>query len=421
MSAIDSGRSSTQTQYRAAMREAKKSICIISFSRIDADARVTRQIRFLSRDYDVAVIGYGDAPPAGHDGSPVRWLPAEHAPAPTGGITAKLRRRARLLAGRLRPSNYDDWYWGQPQHGDALGKAVASGCDAFHANDWNALPIAAEAARRLNARLVFDAHEYAPLEFGNRPLWRIAYSAMITHMLRRYAPQADAMITVAPDIAERYRREFGVNPQVVLNAPHSVQLPERSAAEFDFDNVRLIHHGASIPDRGLEVMIEALAQSDRRYTLHFMLTGNNPDYVRRLDRLAGELTPGRVSFHDPVAPEEIVRRVSAYDMGFCFIAPTNYNYLVCLPNKFFEYVAAALPVVIGPSPSMAEIVRSYKLGCIARSFAPRDLAAALNGLSREQFLRMREGAREAAKQVNAEREMAKLVGIYKQLLPGGTR
>lgn len=403
------------------MRGKKSSICVISFSRIDADARVTRQIRFLSKDYDVAVIGYGDAPPAGHDGAPVRWLPATYAPAEAGGIRAKLRRRALLLGGRLRPANYDDWYWGHPHYRDALEKAVASGCDAFHANDWHALPIAAEAARRLNARLVFDAHEYAPLEFENRLLWRIAYSAMITYMLRRYAPEADATITVAPVIAERYRREFGVNPVVVLNAPDRVELPETKTAGADFNNVRLIHHGAAIPDRGLEVMIKALALSDRRFTLHFMLTPNNPGYVQSLEKLAGELTPGRVSFHEPVAPEEIVRRISLYDMGFCFIAPTNYNYLVCLPNKFFECIAAALPVCIGPSPSMAEIVRSYELGCIAPSFEPRDLAAALNGLSGEQLLGMREAARAAAGRINAECEMGKVVEIYKQLLPVGAR
>ena len=401
------------------MREAKKSICIISFSRIDADARVLRQIRFLSRDYEIAVIGYGDAPPAGHDGSPVRWLPTTYAPAGAGGVAAKLRRRALLLGGRLRPANYDDWYWGQPQYRDALEKALASGCDAFHANDWNTLPVAAEAARRLNARLVFDAHEYAPLEFENRWAWRLAYSAMITHMLRRYAPQADATITVAPAIAERYRREFQLAPMVVLNAPDSVQLPETKTAGVDFNNIRLIHHGAAIPDRRLEVMIRALALCDQRYTLHFMLTRNNAAYVRHLERLAEELAPGRVSFNPPVEPEEIVQRVSAYDMGFCFIAPTNYNYLVCLPNKFFEYIAAALPVCIGPSPSMSEIVRSYKLGCVAPSFEPGDLAAVLNGLSGEQMLSMREAARAAAKRINAACEMGKVVELYKRLLPGG--
>ena len=398
----------------------KKSICVISFSRIDRDARVLRQIKFLSRDYEVAVIGYGDAPPTAHDGAPVRWLPVADAPAAPGGLASKLKKRSLLIGGRLRPSGYDAWYWKHPQFRDALDKAAASGCDAFHANDWNALPVAAEAARRLGARLVFDAHEYAPLEFENQLAWRLAYAPAIRHFIRKYAPAMDASVTVAPAIAERYRREFGMDTSVVLNAPEEAAMARPvDRLESAAGGVRLIHHGAAIRDRRLEVMIEAVAQADARFSLHFMLTGADAAYAGRLRETARRLAPGRVAFHDPVTPDEIVPRVSQFDVGFCYIAPTNYNYLVSLPNKFFDFVAAGLPVVVGPSPSMAEIVRLYGLGCVARSFGPEDMAAALNALGRPELEAMREGARRAARELNAEREMTKLVGIYRSLLRDG--
>ncbi len=299
---------------------------------------------------------------------------------------------------------------------DALAKAVASGCDAFHANDWNALPVAAEAARRLGARLVFDAHEYAPLEFENRALWRLLYAPVITHLLRVYATRADASMTVASAIAERYRREFGFEPEVILNAPDAVPLPDRAGGGSG--EVRLIHHGAAIPDRRLEEMIKAVALCDGRFSLHLMLTGDAA-YVNALKRTADALAPGRVSFHEPVAPADVVRRVAEYDVGFCFIAPTNYNYLVCLPNKFFDFIAAGLPVCIGPSPSMAEVVRARGFGVVAASFEPRDLAAALNGLSRERLSEMARAARAAAGEVNAEREMGRMLEIYRRVLPWG--
>lgn len=399
------------------VRKGRRSVCVISFSPVAGDARVLRQVHYLSEHYDVTAIGQGEAHPEWRAARGVTWVPtlAVRAEGSARRLFEKAGGLSLLLAGRLRPSSFLRWFWRQPIMRDALAKAVASRCDAFHANDWNALPVAAEAARRLDAKLVFDAHEYAPLEFENRALWRLAYAPVITHLLRVYAPRADASMTVASAIAERYRREFGFAPEVILNAPDRVPLPDKAAG--DSDEVRLIHHGAAIPDRRLEEMIKAVALCGPRFSLHFMLTGNDPAYVNKLKGAAAELAPGRVSFHDPVTPAEVVRRVAEYDVGFCFIAPTNYNYLVCLPNKFFDFVAAGLPVCIGPSPSMAEVVRERGFGVIAASFDPRDLAAALDGLNRERLSRMTRAARAAAREINAEREMGKMLEIYRRILP----
>lgn len=396
----------------------RKSVCVITFSPVARDARVLRQIQYLSARYDVTAIGEGEPSPAWKEMRGVTWVPTLAEATPEGSarrLFEKAGGLALLLAGRLRPSALGRWFWRQPIMRDALAKAVASRCDAFHANDWNALPVAAEAARRLGARLIFDAHEYAPLEFENRALWRLLYAPVAAHLLHHYAPRADASTTVASAIADRYRREFGFAPEVVLNAPDAVPLPDKAVG--DSEEVRMIHHGAAIPDRRLEEMIKALALCDRRFSLHLMLTGNDAAYVGALKRAADALAPGRVQFHEPVAPAEIVRRVSEYDLGFCFIAPTNYNYLVSLPNKFFDFIAAGLPVCIGPSPSMAEVVRRYGCGVIAESFEPRDLAAALNGLSRERLSEMTKAARAAALEINAAREMGKLLEIYGRVLP----
>jgi glycosyltransferase involved in cell wall biosynthesis len=398
-------------------KKRRRAVCVIAFSPVARDARVLRQIQYLSTHYDLTVIGHGQAHPAWRETEGVTWVPTLAEAAAEGSLRRLAEKTSGLLlllAGRLHPSAFSRWFWRQPIMRDALAKAVASGCDAFHANDWNALPVAAEAARRLGARLVFDAHEYAPLEFENRTLWRLLYAPVITHLLRVYATRADASMTVASAIAERYRREFGFAPEVILNAPDAVPLPDKVGRGSG--EVRLIHHGAAIPDRRLEEMIKAVALCDGRFSLHLMLTGDTA-YVNALKRTADALAPGRVSFHEPVAPADIVRRVAEYDVGFCFIAPTNYNYLVCLPNKFFDFVAAGLPVCIGPSPSMAEVVRERGFGVIAASFDPRDLAAALDGLNRERLSRMRRAARAAAREINAEREMGKMLEIYRRILP----
>ena len=105
-------------------------------------------------------------------------------------------------------------------------------------------------------------------------------------------------------------------------------------------------------------MVETLALCDARYTLHFMFMPS--PYIQTLKQLGAERVPGRVFFHDAVAPEEIVPTIAEYDIGFNFIAPTNYNYLVCLPNKFFESINAGLAILTGPSPAMAQCPATVK-------------------------------------------------------------
>lgn len=390
------------------------SICVISFSPIYRDARVLRQIRHLAPHYRLTVVGYGQPHRAWQNHPHLKWVVVTE----ERRRLAKPLRLALLLLARLQPTLYDDWYWQKSHHTLALTEALASGSQAYHANDWEALPVAAEAAKKTGARLIFDAHEYAPLEFEDVWFWRILHAPAINYFLRQYTPLIDASTTVAPMIATRYQQEFKLKPIVVLNAPDPVPVPER---DLDFDHIRLIHHGVADRKRCLETMIQTVAQCDPRFSLHFMLIETDPDYVSSLKKLADQLAPGRVTFHPAVTPENIVPQIADYDIGFYLLAfRQNYNNQMALPNKFFDFIAAGLAVCIGPSPAMAEIVRRYGLGCVAPTLDPHDVALVLNRLSAEQLVVMRRSARAAAKELNANHEMSKLVALYDQLLGGGT-
>lgn len=392
----------------------KKSICIISFSAISRDARVLRQIKYLAPHYHLAVIGYGNPPLEWQNVPNIQWMsivPLDNK------LLAKLVGLAALALGKLMPILYRYWYWRKPEHADALQKAISSGCDAFHANDWEALFIAVEAARRQGGAVVFDAHEYGPLEFESVWFWRLLHSSAIRYLLHQYISNVDISITVAPSLAQRYKQEFQLEPMVVLNTPDYIEVPARPVNP---DNIKLVHHGVANRDRHLEAMIEALALSDTRFELHFMLVENDPQYVYSLQQLAWRLAPKRVTFHPPIAPQEIVPQISRYDIGFCLLPPTTYNLKVSLPNKFFDFIVAGLAVCVGPSPEMANFTRQYKIGCVAPGFEPADVAKTLNELTAGQIAEMRQAALNVAKQFNAGQEMKKVVDIYQQLFAGDT-
>ena len=124
---------------------------------------VLRQIKYLGPRHDLTVIGFGDADPAWDDSPTIEWRPVIRQPSNWG---VRLSELALLtIAGYARPASYEHWYWRRPHHHAALEHASATPCDAYHANDWEALPVAVEAARAHGAKVVFDTHEYSPLEF----------------------------------------------------------------------------------------------------------------------------------------------------------------------------------------------------------------------------------------------------------------
>ncbi len=383
----------------------KKHICIISFSPIHQDGRVLRQIHYLAPHYKLTVIGYGEAHPDWRD---VTWIPI------TRGASRldKIGTLILLILGKVWPPLYELAFWRRPYYRQAREQAAGSAPDAFYANEWSAVPVAVAASKRNKVPIVYDAHDYSPLQHEDSRLWLTFYAPLINHMLRRYTPRIDAAITVAAPIARRWRDEFGFEPMVVLNAPAAIDIPARSV---DPARIRLIHHGAAQRNRRLEVMIEALRLADQRFELHLMLMDLEAGYIQDLKRLADQLAPGRVFFHDPVLPGQIVATIAQYDIGIFVIEPILYNYLMAMPNKFFEFMAAGLAVCIGPSPAMAEMVREHGFGVVAASFEARGVAAALNGLTTENIKAMRAAARRAAQVFNADAEMAKVIALFGRL------
>lgn len=375
-------------------------LAIVSYSFIARDARVRRQIEYLRPHHDLIVVGYGDPDPAWTD---VTWHRLELRET----ALEKLTRNAFLMLRPALPPLYDLYYALRPLYRQTYARLIRSGANAIHANDLSALPVCAEAARTLGAKLVFDAHEFAPLEQETPKFKRLEMPARV-HLLNRYAKRADASITVCEPIAERYMNEFGFRPMVIMNAPALQTPPDHTPAP---DRIRLIHHGVFDPSRGFEQMVEAVALADSRYELHFMFVGS-ADAIARFRAQAEARAPGRVFFHDSVPTPQVVETIAQYDAGFHYLTPVNYNTLISLPNKFFDSVMAGQAVFVGASPAMKGLAEQYGFGRAARSFDPQDIATMLNAVTHADLLAMRAAARQARHELNADIEMGKLVRLY---------
>ena len=277
------------------------------------------------------------------------------------------------------------------------------------ANDINTLPLAL--MYRRGAKVLFDAHEYAPRQLESWFLWRFFLRKYIEYLCRTRIPLVDAMTTVGPAIGKEYEREFGVRPSIVLNAPryHAMAYSQR-----DERVIRMIHHGSAARYRRLEIMIDAVAQLDERFRLDFMLVPGHSNYVDRLRKRAA--CDPRIGFIPPVSPERIVERIASYDVSLCTYAPHSFNARYALPNKFFDSLQARLCIAIGPLPEMKRLVERYDCGVVADDFTAKALAESLNKLDRRRVEVCRRAAEVAATELCYEHSAEVLQKIARDLL-----
>jgi hypothetical protein len=370
---------------------------VLSFSNLGTDPRVHRQISLLVKRFEVVAAGHAAPAVPGVRFCPV---PPQHWP-------GAARAAAALL---LKLGRFEQAYWSSRSVRAALAALEGERFDLVVANDILALPLALRL--RGGAKLLFDAHEYAPLEFEESWKWRFFLRRYNEYLCGRYVPQADAATTVCEGIAQEYRRVYGVSMTIVHNAPPYQDLRPQDGTSGP---IRLVHHGGAIPSRQLETMIEAMRHLDERFSLDFVLVPSVPGYLDRLRAMASG-NP-RIRFLQPVPMHELPRFLNRYDAGIYLLPPNNFNNRFSLPNKFFEFVQARLAIVVGPSPEMAALVKRHDMGVVAEDFTPTSFARAVSGLDHPRIARYKAQAHLAARELCFERAAEVLTAAIDRMLP----
>ncbi|MBA3285373.1 MAG: hypothetical protein H0U27_10005, partial [Nitrosopumilus sp.] len=96
--------------------------------------------------------------------------------------------------------------------------------------------------KKFQVKVVFNAHEYHPLEFENDLIWKKKYGKQYEYLYYNYLKKLDLLVNVCDGIAFECKRSFNVSSIVVPNASfyHNVEVKEVQ------ENFKVIHHGACI-------------------------------------------------------------------------------------------------------------------------------------------------------------------------------
>ncbi len=358
----------------------RPSLLILAFSPLLSDARVLRQIRLLSEDYAITTVGYGDAPPG----------VVEHIRIPDD-IVAWHKDRRMLIARR-----YQRVYDTMPVIRYLRSVLDPGRWDVVLADDVETVPLALTVgAQGVHA----DLHEYASRQNEESWRWRWFVAPYQRWTVRRWVSKADSVTTVGAELAAEYRREFGIDARVVVNAaPYADRAPTPVGSPL-----RLVHSGLARRNRSLEVMIDALRATTREVTLDLYLMPNDPAYLAELVEMAADLP--QVRFHEPVSPGELGERLAQCDVGVFVLPPLTFNYRYTLPNKFFDFIQARLGIIVGPSPEMAGLIDRHGLGIVLDDFSADGLVAALDAITDEQVEAFKVASHRVADELSAERQI----------------
>ena len=377
-----------------------KNVLILTLYNIKNEPRVYRQIIALKKAGS-NIITAGTAPSQFPE---LPFIQLKHKPASNalGKIKALIHMGLRM---------YEARYW-HKENKENLQLLRKQSYDLIIVHDIILMPIALKLKEKTGIPVIIDAHEHYPSQFEDDPVIRLMFKPLYTYLCNTYLNRCDWLITVCDGIAESYRNEYHVkNVDVITNAPLYEELPIQVSPG---DKIRMIHHGAAIPSRKLELMISMFRYLDERFELDIMLLASDQAYYNSLKQEAAAYN-GRIRFIDIVPMPEISRKINSYDVGVFLLPPTSFSYNYALPNKFFEFINARLAVAIGPSPEMKKILEKHDLGVVSGDFTDQSFANALNSLTKEKIAAYKQNVDKAAYGLSGTKNEDLFLQIIKNL------
>lgn len=201
---------------------------------------------------------------------------------------------------------------------------------------------------------------------------------------------ADALIALSPGIKEGITR-LGISGEKVTIIPNGCDLPlfappkdpwqPPGVENHDFLAVFAGTHGIA---NGLQALINAAKVLKDNNFLHIKLVLIGQGKLKpQLIKQAQEYQLNNILFLDAVDKHQLARLLARADVGLQILANVSAFYDGTSPNKFFDYIAAGLPVIINYPGWLANKINEYQCGKVVEPDNPTALADCLLELAND--------------------------------------
>ena len=281
--------------------------------------------------------------------------------------------------------------------------------DILHACDFDTVYPALLCKGLCRKRVVYDIFDFYADHLQKTPDW-------IKEIIRRFDFLAVRWVDAVILVDKSRRRQIqGSRPKkvaVVYNSPRDVYNSIDASRSQKEQTLGLVYVGLLQVERGL---LELLHVLDRHPDWHLDLAGFGGDekrIVARAERMEN------VHWHGRIAYRRALELTARCDVSIATYDPGIPNHRYASPNKIFEAMMLAHPVIVARNTNMDRIVREWDCGWVVEYGVEEDLEKALTKLADDPSLRAQlgENGREAYESCYSWSTMqARLLGLYSDI------
>ncbi|MFY7964198.1 MAG: glycosyltransferase family 4 protein [Chitinophagaceae bacterium] len=275
------------------------------------------------------------------------------------------------------------------------------------------LPIASIAKFFSRAKLIYTPHELETERTGlttlNKKLSKLSESFFIRF--------ANKVLVVCDPIKDWYFKIYNLKNIFVLpNLPYNPFINTtlyrtnwlRKEFNIPDEHYLFIYQGVIDKARGCADLIENFKNAKTDRHLIFMGYGSMVEELKQMT-----LHCKNIHYKPAVAVNQIINFTSSADIGIFYI-PTEItlSYKFSLPNKFFEYLMAGLPVIVSENLEyLSQKIYANKLGWVLSS-EKKDFIERINSITKKEIQEIQEHVLPYAKQNGWQFEEKILNEVY---------
>ena len=261
-------------------------------------------------------------------------------------------------------------------------------------------------AKRCNAKLCFEIHDLwplSPMEIGGFSEKNPAI--VVLQRAEDFAfRNSDVIVSILPD-ADKHIKERGFSTDKFVYVPNGILIGEKKEAPMESTIERLQelknqgyflvgYTGNHSPANVLDTMIDAAKKTTDEKVKYVMVGKGN--VKNELIEYAKSNNVTNVEFLDPVLKDNMDNVLQLLDIGYIGLKKQNlFNYGVS-PNKLFDYMMAAIPVIYAVEASN-DPVSDCNCGVSVPAENPDavvDAVMKIKGLSEEEKIKMGQNGKE---------------------------
>lgn len=274
------------------------------------------------------------------------------------------------------------------------------------------LAACAHAAQQLDVKYVYESYEFWPDHaFDEACALNSRQRSFLVNSEQFYANSSACFVTVSDYLAREYQNDLNLHQklEVVYNCPPNIAC-EPSLVHSP---LRIVFVGNIVPERNIEAIIDAVSNLGG---IELFIQGSG-NHKKKLEEHIKNIQCNNVYFKERVPYNALSDSLSCYDVGVISYEVYNRHVEGALPNKFFEYMAGGLAMLLTQTKAFEDFENISDFALFIDPSRPKTLVEQLTFLrgNPEVVNRMKERSFEEAQRYCGEALIHRILQVYEHL------